>query len=542
VNFTLISCILTALGALVMALNVFKFRAIITNFDPFALEGHHRVKRLLRFHQILIFFFLMGYLVVLFATIAKLPFVGELLIGFIFLFGALFVFWGIKLQLTMLLSLKSGYSKIVEINEVLRDQHAALKETNRRLTSEIGKRERIQEELRKSERHIKTIMNSVKAGILTIDARTHRILDANPAALAMIRATRKEVVNTICHQFICQAEEGRCPITDLGNTVDNSERVLLDIHGGKVPILKTVVSVEIDGRPLLIESFIDISQLKKAQAEKESAEKASIAKSSFLANMSHELRTPLNHIIGFTEIILDKNFGELNDTQTEYLGDIHQSGKHLLSLISDVLDLSKVEAGKMGFEPSAVDIRKLLTESLVMMEEKTITNGIRFTLELGDIPGRAQADERKLKQVMYNLLSNAVKFTADNGVIHLYARLRTAEKESLSSDAASPVSFPLKAILDRNPDGEYIEVAVRDTGIGLKKEDLERIFIQFEQVDSEMSSRYQGTGLGLALTQKFIDLHKGVIWAESEGIGKGSTIRFVIPTDHPDRQAARMRA
>ena len=528
-SFTIIACFLTAAGALVMALNVFKFKAIIDNLNLFPLEKHHTLRRLIRFHQILIVFFLMGYIVVLFATLFQLNFIGEIFIGAIFFFGALFVFWGIQLQLKMLLSIHSGYLKIVDINSELRDQHAKSLDANAQLKVEMVKRERIQEALRKSERRLKTILGSVKAGIITIDAESHRILDANPAALAMIRKTKEDVLNVTCHKFICPAEDGRCPITDLKNTVDNSERVLLDASGEKIPILKTVASVEIEGRPLLIESFIDIRQLKKARKDKEVAERSNVAKSLFLANMSHELRTPLNHIIGFTELLLDKGFGELNDRQVEYLSDVHQSSKHLLSLINDVLDLSKVEAGKMEIRLSDVAIGTLLEESLAMIEAKALKNGIQFTIDLDGMYETIRADERKLKQIMYNLLSNAVKFTLDNGSIHVSACRRTAGQESLLENSGLTIPSDLEEVLKRESGKEFIEVSVKDTGIDVKKEDLERIFVQFEQIESEMNRRYQGTGLGLALTQKLIHLHKGYIWAESEGAGRGSTFRFVLP-------------
>ncbi len=528
-TITIIACSLTAAGALVMALNVFKFKAIIKNLDPFALEEHHTLRRLTRFHQILIVFFLIGYIVVLFATLFKQNFIGEIFIGVIFFFGALFVFWGIQLQLKMLLSIRSGYSKIVEKNSELRDQHTRILETNAQLKVEMARRAEIQEALRKSESRLRAILDSVKAGIITIDAKSHQILDANPAALTMIRATREDVLNTTCHRFICPAEEGRCPITDLSNTVDNSERVLLDVSGEKIPILKTVATVEIDNYPLLVESFIDIRQLKKAIEDKEVAEKSNAAKSRFLSNMSHELRTPLNHIIGFTELLMDQCFGELNEIQAEYLRDVHQSSRHLLLLINDVLDLSKVDAGKMEIRLSDVAIGTLLEESLSKVKADAIKNGIQCSIDLNDIPEKIRADEFKLKQIMYNLLSNAIKFTFHNGSIHVSACRRTAGQDDLKENSGLGMPPNIVEAFNRNAGNEFIEVSVKDSGIGIEKEDLERIFVQFEQVENKMSRKHQGAGLGLALSQRFVHLHKGYIWAESEGVDKGSTIRFLLP-------------
>jgi signal transduction histidine kinase len=145
------------------------------------------------------------------------------------------------------------------------------------------------------------------------------------------------------------------------------------------------------------------------------ADKANNAKSEFLANMSHELRTPLNHIIGFTEIVLEKNFGELNEMQDEYLNDVHHSSRHLLSLINDILDLSKVEAGKIELEPSNCNLKMVLENSLVMIKEKAMKHRIRLTMDMDGVPETIKADERKLKQIIYNILSNAVKFTPDGG-------------------------------------------------------------------------------------------------------------------------------
>jgi signal transduction histidine kinase len=233
-------------------------------------------------------------------------------------------------------------------------------------------------------------------------------------------------------------------------------------------------------------------------------------KSEFLANMSHELRTPLNHIIGFTELVLDKNFGELNKVQEEYLTDVDKSSKHLLSLINDILDLSKVEAGKLNLELSDLNLKMLLESSLVILKEKAMRHSIDLKLDLNAIPEIISADERKLKQILYNLLSNAVKFSQDSGQVNI-----STKQVIIPTDGNQQTA---------------IEISVRDTGIGIRQEDLERIFDPFEQADNSASRRYQGTGLGLSLTKKLVELHGGKIWAESEGEGKGSTFSFIILT------------
>ena len=261
------------------------------------------------------------------------------------------------------------------------------------------------------------------------------------------------------------------------------------------------------------------------QATKELAEKSNHTKSAFLANMSHELRTPLNHIIGFTELLMDKNFGELNDAQEEYLGDVLTSGKHLLSVINDILDLSKIEAGKVELETSPFNLKILLENSLTMVKEKAIKHGIQLLMDIDGIPETITADQRKLKQIIYNLLSNAVKFTPDGGEIRLSTSI--ADRKKIIDQIESHPCRLSAADFEFHPD--WAQISVRDTGVGFKPEDAGRIFFPFEQLDSSKNRRYQGTGLGLSLTKQFIELHGGRIWAESEGEGKGSTFHIVIP-------------
>ena len=258
---------------------------------------------------------------------------------------------------------------------------------------------------------------------------------------------------------------------------------------------------------------------KLAEAKKE-AEKANKAKSEFLANMSHELRTPLNHIIGFNELVLGKRFGELNATQEEYLSDVHQSSKHLLSLINDILDISKVEAGKLETKLGDVDLRTLLENSLTMIKEKAFKHSIHLKLDTDGIPDIITADERKLKQIMYNLLSNAVKFTPNSGQVSVKATICRHNGKDKSNDSDRARSA--------------IKISVSDTGIGLNPWDLDRIFSPFEQVESSASRKFHGTGLGLSLTKSIVDLHGGKIWAESNGAGKGATFSFTIPITPKD--------
>jgi PAS domain S-box-containing protein len=258
-------------------------------------------------------------------------------------------------------------------------------------------------------------------------------------------------------------------------------------------------------------------------------EQADAMKSEFLANMSHELRTPLNAIIGFSEILKDGMAGKLSDEQYGFILDIHASGEHLLALINDILDLSKVEAGMMELEPELVDIGHLFQASLTVVKEKAMTHRLRLALEVQpDLPSFA-ADPRRLKQIVYNLLANAVKFTPDGGTITLAAR-RVPRAGVGPPAVAAGVVLPLPPPLLPQDAGEYCEISVSDSGIGIETGDMEKLFRPFMQIDSSLARQRQGTGLGLAMVKNLAELHGGTVAVTSEP-GRGSRFTVWLPLD-----------
>jgi len=243
------------------------------------------------------------------------------------------------------------------------------------------------------------------------------------------------------------------------------------------------------------------NELRLAMMQADSANKA---KSDFLANMSHELRTPLNSIIGFSDLIMEGHGGALTDKQKKYFKNIVAAGEHLLNLINDILDLSKIEAGKMELELNKVNIGSLIEGSLILFKEKALRHNIVVDVKADDIGGII-ADGQKIKQVMLNLLSNAFKFTPDSGSVLVSAKR-----------------------LHNGNMNDYVEISVQDTGSGISEDDQKRLFQPFQQLETGFTKKHQGTGLGLNLCKKFVELHSGRIWVESK-VGMGSRFAFTIP-------------
>ncbi len=389
------------------------------------------------------------------------------------------------------------------------------------IVRDITERKRIEDELRESEGRVRTILESIQTGIVIVDEKTHMIVECNPSAAEMIGLPRERINGHVCHNFICPAEVGRCPITDLGQPVDNAERILLRADGSQIPILKTATRVKLSGRDCVLGCFVDISERKQAEKAlreaKEAAEAATRIKAMFLANMSHEIRTPMNGVIGMTGLLLDT---ELTAEQRQYAETVESSAQALMAVINDILDFSKVEAGKLDIETLDFDLRAILDDMNDILAVRAQEKGLEYSCVYApETPSLLRGDPGRLRQILTNLVGNAVKFTSEGEVVVHVALAEEAGDEVL------------------------LRFAVSDTGIGIPKEIVDSLFEAFTQADSSVSRRYGGTGLGLAISKQLAERMGGGIGVESAP-GKGSTFWFtarchrqppaaVLPVDMP---------
>jgi PAS domain S-box-containing protein len=403
------------------------------------------------------------------------------------------------------------------------------------IVRDITERKRNEETLKASEAKFRNLVENAAAGIVT-SLPDGQIISANKAAIEIYGYGSPEQI------------KGRS-INDLYASIEDRKRLLEIIREKQVAkgfearmirqdgapfwaSLNVITQTSESGEKQLIAIIEDITDRKSFEVELahlneelrtfnqqleikveertrqlqiavKEAKAANQAKSEFLASMSHELRTPLNAIIGFSQVLDAQYFGTLNEKQTEYVKDVLESGRHLLSLINDILDLSKIEAGKMELEFSAVKMADLLRNSLVMIKEKALAHQINLEVKIAEEIENLEinVDERKLKQVIFNLLSNAIKFTPDGGSIKIESR---NEKEGLL-------------------------ISVRDTGIGISPQEKVRLFEAFYQASGGIKDKTPGTGLGLNITKSIVEKHGGRIWVESEGPGKGSCFSFTLP-------------
>jgi PAS domain S-box-containing protein len=392
-------------------------------------------------------------------------------------------------------------------------------------------RMKLDQRLRDQHFYTRSLIESNIDALMTTDPRGI-ITDVNKQTEALTGCTRDELIGSPFKNYF----------TDAGRAGAGIHRVLTEgkvsnyeltarARDGELTIVSYNASTFHDRDRRLQGVFAsarDITELKRyeqtLQQKNGELEEASRMKSEFLANMSHELRTPLNAIIGFSELLKDGVVGDLSVQQNGFIGDIFNAGKHLLSLINDILDLSKVEAGKMELDLEQVPIRALFATSLPIIKEKAAERRIRLELEAGSDLGEIRVDVRKVKQILYNLLSNAVKFTNDGGRVVL-----RADRVTGADVGQTPGSWKGRSFAAReNEYAEFLKISVTDDGIGISEEDLERLFQPFSQIDSGLARKFEGTGLGLAMVKLLTELHGGAITMESS-VGEGSCVTVWLP-------------
>lgn len=389
---------------------------------------------------------------------------------------------------------------------------------------DITERKRIEEALRQNENYLKTIFNFVQTGVMIVDPETRKIIDVNPVIIKAFGADRDKIVGAICHQYICPAEKGKCPIIDLGQTVDNAERVLVKANGERMPVIKTVVPIILNNRKFLLESFTDITEQKKAETQlKETYLKLQEAQTQLIqaeklsaigrlaSGIAHEVKNPIQIIlqgINYLEgkdVLSDKNAAQV----------IHAMKKNINradNIIRPLLDFSR--ASELKIEPE--DPNRILEGSLALIYHEALAKNIHIIKELGKGLPRIAVDKRKMEQVFVNILLNAVQAMPADGNLYIRSYLTKLEK----------VRFRVGR---RKADGDYftpgeeaVVAEIEDTGIGIPKENLNKIFDPFFTTKEPG----EGVGLGLSVTQNIVDMHRGIIEIESE-INKGTKV-FVM--------------
>jgi PAS domain S-box-containing protein len=416
-------------------------------------------------------------------------------------------------------------------------------------------RMKLDQRLRDQQFYTRSLIESNIDAIMTTDAQGI-ITDANKQMEALTGCTRDELIGAPFKSYFTDPERAEAGIKVVltQGKLTNYELTARARDGEETVVSYNATTFYDRDRKLqgVFAAARDVTELKRfertLQETNIALEHASRMKSEFLATMSHELRTPLNAIIGFSEALKDGLIGEMPDAQQEYIGDIFTSGQHLLSLINDILDLSKIEAGMMALELEVVDLNKLLSNSLSIVKEKAAAQRISLVLESDDDLQAPVLDTRKTKQIIYNLLSNAVKFSAVGGQVTL--RVKRVPRACVGVlPGVWPVhSFPLA----ENEFEEFVEISVSDSGIGISKADMQKLFQAFSQIDSSLARKFEGTGLGLAMVKLLAELHGGsVAVASLEGKGacfaawlplrRSGQLNLTAANEDPDSPAAKQR-
>ncbi len=392
-------------------------------------------------------------------------------------------------------------------------------------------RQKLDQRLRDQHFYTRSLIESNIDALMATDPRGI-ITDVNKQAEALTGCTRDELIGAPFKNYFTDSNRAEAGINRVLNEgmVTNYELTARARDGKQTTVSYNATTFHDRDRRLqgVFAAARDVTELKRYEhtlhQKNVELEASSRMKSEFLANMSHELRTPLNAIIGFSEVLKDGLMGDLTDKQRGFIGDIFSSGNHLLALINDILDLSKVEAGTMMLDLESVPVASLFANSLSIIREKAAARHIRLGIDAAPELGSFQADTRKVKQIAYNLLSNAVKFTPEGGAVNLRVSRVPRSQVGQVSAGWTGRAFPLAD----NPFTEFIKISVTDTGIGISPQGLEHLFKPFSQIDSGLARKFEGTGLGLAMVKLLSELHGGSVAVESE-VGKGSCFTVWLP-------------
>ena len=394
-----------------------------------------------------------------------------------------------------------------------------------------GERTKLDQRLRDQHFYTRSLIESNIDALITTDPRGI-ITDVNKQTEALTGCTRDELIGAPFKNYFTDSARAEAGIDRVLNDgkVTNYELTARARDGQLTVVSYNATTFHDRDRRLqgVVAAARDVTELKRfektLQQKNLELEEASRMKSEFLANMSHELRTPLNSIIGYSEVLKDGLMGEITSQQRESVNSIFSSGTHLLSLINDILDLSKIEAGKMTLELESVHFPSLLADCMSVVKEMAAKRRIHLELEVAEDLGLIRADPRKVNQIMYNLLSNAVKFSLEGARVTLRAGIVPPAKVGQLSGVGLGRSFPFSG----NEFVEFLEISVADNGIGISPQGLERLFIPFSQVDSGLARQFEGTGLGLAMVKLLAELHEGTVAVQST-VGEGSCFMVWLP-------------
>lgn len=508
----LIGCLIF-LGSGIMLVNIVRFRKTVAVLIQSDLMQSTRLRRLILFHQALMIFFLVGYLAVGLAILAKIAFLSEFFIGLIFLGGSIFVWLAILLQHRMIAMIQIRYEQTRRATDRLERERSQLGDANIQLNTEVDERRRAEAALRESEQRFKFILDQLPTGILIIDETTKIIKDANSVALKIIGMPLNEIIGAECHRFVCPSARGKCPIIDFNMQSDKSRRMLIKSGGHEVPILKSVCRIQLDGKPHLLESFIDISEKERLEAQLQHAKRME-ALGELAGGVAHDLNNILTGIVSYPELLLRKIPNE--SPLRKPLQTIRQTGEKAATIVQDMLTLAR----RSVMVKEVVNLEHVIRDYFESPEHDQLTThhpDVTFSYRVGDDLLNVMGSAVHLLKALMNLVSNAAESMPDGGTVLIDVDNRYVDR-------------PIKGY-DTVEEGDYVVLTVIDSGMGIAPEDQDRIFEPFY---TKKKLGRSGTGLGMAVVWGTVKDHQGYISVDSEP-AHGTTITIFYPVTRKRR-------